>query len=305
MSTIIRGIIILKEKNLQNTVGKRFRQAVIDHNPLPIVGTINAYTALLAEHAGHHAIYCSGAGVANASYGLPDLGVTTREDVLTDVHRLTRATDLPVLVDIDTGWEDEPGGIAQTISSMIAVNAAAVHLEDQVTSKRCGHRPDKQLVSTEVMQQRIEQACFGRIDPDFVIMARTDSLANEGLSSAIKRSLAYVEAGADMIFFEAAASLEELQAITSQVPVPILANSTEFGKTPLFSQQQFKDVGVAMVLYPLSAFRAMSRVADDVYKTILEAGSQQSCLDQMQTREQLYDHLDYYTFEQQQGSKKT
>jgi len=283
--------------------GLLFKKAVASHAPLPIVGTINAYTALLAEHAGHHAIYCSGAGVANASYGLPDLGVTTLDNVLCDVSRITSVSKLPLLVDIDTGFENSAGQISHTISSMISAGVAAVHIEDQISAKRCGHRPDKKIVPTKVMVSRLEQACAARDGSDLVIMARTDSLAVEGLSAAIDRSLAYIEAGADMIFFEAASSLEEYRSFTSKVTVPVLANSTEFGRTPLFTQQQLMDSGIAMVLYPLTAFRAMSSVACDIYRGILQDGSQQSFVDRMQTRSELYDHLGYYDLEQQQNIK--
>lgn len=282
------------------SAGKRFRLAVAQYSPLPIVGTINAYSALLAEHAGHQAIYCSGAGVANASYGLPDLGVTTRSDVLCDARRLTQASTLPLLVDIDTGWEDHDGGMADTIIAMEQAGVAAVHLEDQLAAKRCGHRPDKALITIHAMQQRIQTACKARQNDDFVVMARTDALAREGMSMAIDRALAYVDAGADMIFFEAATSLTDYEHFTSQVSVPVLANSTEFGRTPLLTQQALADAGVAMVLYPLTAFRAMSHAAEHVYHTILEQGSQATLIDQLQTREQLYEHLDYYTHEQTQ-----
>jgi methylisocitrate lyase len=273
------------------------RQALSQENPLQIVGTINAFTALLAKRAGYRAIYLSGAGVANASYGLPDLAMTNLHDVLEDVRRITYACDLPLLVDIDTGWGNA-FTISRTIKSMIRAGAAGVHIEDQVQAKRCGHRPNKELVSKDEMCDRIKAAVDAKYDNDFVLMARTDSLAVEGLSAAIERINAYVQAGAEMIFFEGATEISQYQAVTSQCKVPVLANITEFGVTPLFTQQQLQQAGIQVILYPLSAFRAMNKAAEEVYQTIRQQGTQQPCLAAMQTREQLYDVLDYHRYEQ-------
>jgi methylisocitrate lyase len=282
---------------LSEMPGTRFRAALADERPLQIAGTINAYCALLARHAGFRAIYLSGAGVANASFGLPDLGITTLNDVLADVRRITGACDLPLLVDADTGW----GGafsIARTVRELTRAGAAALHLEDQVAAKRCGHRPGKALVPPEEMSDRIKAAVDARPDPSFVLMARTDAYSVEGLSAAIDRARRYVESGADMIFAEAMTTLEEYRQFTQAIQVPVLANLTEFGKTPLFSLEQMREAGVAMVLYPLSAFRAMSAAAARVYETIRRGGSQKDLLDSMQTREQLYDVLGYHEYEQ-------
>ncbi|AOW53209.1 TPA: methylisocitrate lyase [Legionella pneumophila] len=282
--------------NFRYSQGKKLREALMKEKPLQVVGTINAYTALQAKRAGFHAIYLSGAGVANASHGLPDLGITTLNDVLEDVRRIMSAVDLPLLVDIDTGW----GGafsIARTIKEMIKAGAAAVHIEDQVQAKRCGHRPGKALVEKEEMIDRIKAAVDAKTDPDFVIMARTDSLANEGLNKALERISAYIEAGADMIFFEGVRKLEEYQALTEQCNVPVLANITEFGVTPLFTLEELKEVGVSLALYPLSAFRAMSAAAEKVYDTIRKNGSQNNILAEMQTREELYQVLNYHFYE--------
>ncbi len=280
------------------TPGKRFRNAVRENNPLKIVGTINAYCAILAEQQGHSAIYLSGAGVANASHGLPDLGITSLNDVLEDAKKITTATELPLLVDIDTGW----GGamnIARTIKEMIRSSVAAVHIEDQVSQKRCGHRPNKAIVSKEEMVDRIKAAVDARTDESFVIMARTDALANEGIDAAIERASLCAEAGADMIFPEAMTSLDDYQRFTTALNVPILANITEFSnKTPLFECQELADAGVAMVLYPLSAFRAMSKAAEHVYQVIATEGHQKNLLDTMQTREELYHYLNYHAYEQ-------
>jgi len=276
--------------------GKQFRDTLLLEKPLQIVGTINAYSALLAKHAGYRALYLSGAGVANASYGLPDLGITTLNDVLEDAHRITRASDLPLLVDIDTGW----GGafsIARTIREMIKAGVAAVHLEDQVQQKRCGHRPGKALVDTSEMCDRIKAAVDAKTDSDFVVMARTDALASEGLPATIDRVMQYVEAGADMIFFEGAQELSQYKTLTQQCSVPVLANITEFGVTPLFTLEELKTAGVSLVLYPLSAFRAMNRAALDVYQTIRQQGTQKNLISQMQTREELYNFLNYYSYE--------
>ncbi|HAU1184148.1 TPA: methylisocitrate lyase [Legionella pneumophila] len=282
--------------NFRYSQGKKLREALMKEKPLQVVGTINAYAALQAKRAGFHAIYLSGAGVANASYGLPDLGITTLNDVLEDVRRIMSAVDLPLLVDIDTGW----GGafsIARTIKEMIKAGAAAVHIEDQVQAKRCGHRPGKALVEKEEMIDRIKAAVDAKTDPDFVIMARTDALANEGLNKALERISAYIEAGADMIFFEGVRKLEEYQALTEQCNVPVLANITEFGVTPLFTLEELKGVGVSLALYPLSAFRAMSAAAEKVYDTIRKNGSQNDILAEMQTREELYQVLNYHFYE--------
>jgi methylisocitrate lyase len=275
--------------------GARFRAALAEERPLQIPGAINAYAAMLAERVGFRALYLSGAGVANASRGWPDLGFTTLEDVLTDVRRITAATKLPLLADIDTGWDD-PG---QTVRAMIEAGAAAIHLEDQVEAKRCGHRPGKRLVPAEEMVTRIRSAVTGKTDRDFVVMARTDALAVEGLDAAIDRARRYRDAGADMIFAEACTELEHYAAFVRAVSVPVLANITEFGKTPLFTVEQLRGVGVAMVLYPLSAFRAMSAAAVATYGAIRADGTQSSMLDRMQTREELYDILNYHAAEQQ------
>lgn len=276
--------------------GKRFRLALQEEKPLQIVGTINAYSSKLAQRSGFHAIYLSGAGVANASFGLPDLGITTMNDVLEDVRRITASTDLPLLVDADTGWGG-PLNIKRMVQEMIRAGAAGIHIEDQVDIKRCGHRPGKVLVTKEVMSDRIKAAVDAKQDSDFIIMARTDALSSEGLEAAITRANQYVAAGADMIFAEAVTELNQYQAFTSQVPVPILANITEFGKTPLFTVQELKKVGVAMILYPLSAFRAMSAAALKVYDTIRKEGTQQEVINLMQTRNELYDYLDYLQYE--------
>ncbi|WP_288129671.1 methylisocitrate lyase [Microbulbifer sp.] len=278
------------------SAGARFRQALKDNQPLQVVGTINAYTAIMAERIGHQAIYLSGGGVANASYGLPDLGMTSMNDVLEDVRRITAASSLPLLVDIDTGW----GGafnIGRTIKEMIRAGAAAVHIEDQVAQKRCGHRPNKEIVSKEEMVDRIKAAVDARDDDDFFIMARTDSFAQEGLEAAIERAQACIEAGADGIFAEAVTELEHYRAFKEALNVPILANITEFGKTKLYNKTELGESGADMVLYPLSAFRAMNKAAENVYTSILEKGDQQAVVDTMQTRADLYDYLNYHEFE--------
>ena len=279
------------------TPGARFRQALADNQPLQIVGTINAYCAMMAKQAGHQAIYLSGAGVANASYGLPDLGMTSLNDVLIDVNRITSACDLPLLVDIDTGW----GGafnIAKTIKDMIKAGAAAVHIEDQVAQKRCGHRPNKAIVSKSEMVDRIKAAVDARTDESFFIMARTDAFAQEGLDKAIERAQACVEAGADGIFAEAIKTEAHYRAFAEALNVPILANITEFGQTELWNKKLLGEWGAAMVLYPLSAFRAMNKAAETVYQSILKHGDQKQVVDMMQTRMELYDYLDYHAFEQ-------
>ena len=277
--------------------GKKFREALTHNKPLVIPGAINAYSAILAEQSGHKALYLSGGGVAAASYGIPDLGITTMEDVLIDVRRISNATSLPLLVDIDTGW----GGafnISRTIKEMIDAGCGAVHIEDQISQKRCGHRPNKSLVSSEEMQDRIKAAVDGRHDESFFIMARTDAVASEGISGAIDRAAAYVEQGADGIFLEAATSLEEYKVFKENIKVPLLANITEFGKTPLFTKDQLGGVGVDMVLFPLTAFRAMSKAAEKIYISLAKDGTQDGLLDIMQTREELYDRLNYHSFEE-------
>ena len=277
--------------------GARLRAAVEAERPLQVAGTINAYCARLAEHAGFKAIYLSGAGVANASFALPDLGITTLGDVLEDARRITGATELPLLVDVDTGF----GGafsIARTVREMTRADVAGIHLEDQVSAKRCGHRPGKALVPADEMVDRLKAAVDARTDDRIVIMARTDAHAVEGLDKAIDRANRYVAAGADMIFAEALTSLDEFRRFTSQAGVPVLANLTEFGRTPLFTVNEMRDAGVRLVLYPLSAFRAASAAALRVYETIRRDGTQKSVVDSMQTREELYRMLDYHAFEQ-------
>jgi methylisocitrate lyase len=283
------------------SAGALFRAAVKEERPLQVAGAVNAYAAKLAEHAGFKALYVSGGGVAASSLGVPDLGISTMDDVLTDVRRITDITDLPVLVDIDTGW----GGafnIARTIRSMIKSGAAAVHIEDQVQAKRCGHRPGKAIVTKEEMVDRIKAAVDGRTDPDFVIMARTDAIAVEGMEAAIERAAACVAAGADMVFPEAVKDLASYRKFAQAMKVPILANITEFGATPLFTAAELRDADVSLVLYPLSAFRAMSRAALAVYTAIRKDGTQKNVVDLMQTRAELYDHLGYHAFEQKLDS---
>jgi methylisocitrate lyase len=279
------------------SAGARFRAALAAEKPLQIAGTINAYTALLARRAGFRAIYLSGAGVANASFGLADLGITMLNDVVEDARRITGAVDLPLLVDIDTGW-GSAFNIGRTIKEMIRAGVACVHIEDQVQAKRCGHRPGKALVTKDEMADRIKAAVDARFDPEFCIMARTDAHASEGLQAAVDRANAYVEAGADMIFAEALNTIEEFQAFTRAVKVPVLANITEFGKTPLYTVDELREAGAAMALYPLSAFRAMSRAAETVYGAIRRDGTQKTVVDMMQTRAELYDVLDYHAYEQ-------
>ena len=279
------------------SAGKRFRTALNNSTPLQIVGTINAYTAMMASKIGHQAIYISGGACANASYGLPDLGMTSMNDVLEDARRITAAVDTPLLVDIDTGW----GGafnIARTIKESIRAGVAAVHMEDQVAQKRCGHRPNKAVVSCEEMVDRIKAAVDARTDGDFFIMARTDSYAIEGLQASIDRSAAYLEAGADGIFAEAMASLDEYQAYHDALQKPLLANMTEFGMSPLFDTQELAEHGVDMVLYPLTATRAMHKAAEMVYQDVLEKGHQRDMVQHMQTRMELYDYLNYHDYEE-------
>jgi methylisocitrate lyase len=277
--------------------GAKLRQAVDTNNPLQVVGTVNAYSAIMAEKCGHKAIYLSGGGVAACSLGIPDLGISTLKDVLEDAARITDASSLPLLVDIDTGW----GGafnIARCIREMIRTNVAGVHIEDQVMQKRCGHRPNKAIVSQAEMVDRIKAAVDARSDENFVIMARTDALAVDGLDAAIDRAVACVAAGADMIFPEAMTELDQYRKFVEAVGVPVLANITEFGATPLFTSEQLASVGVKLSLYPLSAFRAMSLAALNVYQHILADGSQQNVVDTMQTRMELYDYLGYHQYEQ-------
>ncbi len=276
--------------------GQRLREAVEAERPLQLVGTINAYSALLAAGSGFHAIYLSGAGVANASFGLPDLGITSLNDVCDDVRRISGATTLPLLVDADTGW-GAAFSIARTTRELIRAGAAGMHLEDQVQAKRCGHRPGKELVPAAEMADRIRAAVDARPDPAFVIMARTDAHAVEGQSAAIARAASYVEAGADMIFAEALTTLDEYREFTRALNVPVLANITEFGRTPLFTVAELGQAGVRLVLYPLSAFRAMSRAAIAVYDAIRRDGSQQAVVGQMQTRAELYEVLGYHEYE--------
>jgi len=278
------------------SAGTRFRAALEAERPLQIAGTINAYTALLAEQAGFRAIYLSGAGVANASFGLPDLAMTTLNDVCEDVRRIASATDVPLLVDADTGW-GSAFMIGRTIRELTWAGAAGCHLEDQVAVKRCGHRPGKALVEPGEMCDRVKAAVDGRIDDGFAVMARTDAYAVEGQQAAIDRAAAYVEAGADMIFAEALTTLDEYRQFTDTIDVPVLANLTEFGKTPLFTTEELADVGIRMTLYPLSAFRAMSAAALDVYTTLREQGTQSALVDKMQTRMQLYEVLGYQEYE--------
>lgn len=279
------------------TPGARLRAAVNEERPLQVVGAINAYAALLAERSGFRALYLSGAGVANASYGLPDLGITSLNDVLEDVRRITGATQLPLLVDGDTGW-GSAFNIARTVKELIRAGAAGVHIEDQVQAKRCGHRPGKMIVSKEEMADRIKAAVDARTDPDFAIMARTDAFAVEGMEAAIERACLCRDAGADMIFPEALTELEQYRAFAKAVNVPVLANITEFGRTPLYTIDELRAAEVSLVLYPLSAFRAMSRAALSVYEAIRRDGTQKNMLDTMQTRMELYDVLDYHGYEQ-------
>eukprot|EP01080_Neovahlkampfia_damariscottae_P007741 gene7741-12211_t len=279
------------------SAGKIFRESIKKNKPLQCVGTINAFTALMAQKSGHQAIYLSGSGVATASHGLPDLGITNLNDVVEDAKRITSITKLPLLVDIDTGFGGA-FGIARTIQQLEKVGVAAVHIEDQIAEKRCGHRPNKQIVSIKEMTDRIKVATSTKSDPDFVIMARTDSFANEGLERAIERCQAYIEAGAEMLFPEAITKLSDYEKFSKAFPnIPILANITEFGKTPLFTTEELESVGVSIALYPLSAHRAMCKAAMNVYSTLLNEKSAKSCLSKMQTRDELYDILDYHKFE--------
>ena len=278
------------------SAGRRFRDAIAAERPLQVVGAINAYSAMLAERVGYQAIYLSGAGVANASFGLPDLGMTSLDDVLEDVRRITGASSLPLLVDIDTGW----GGafnIARSIKGMIRAGAAAVHIEDQVAQKRCGHRPNKAIVPTSEMVDRIKAAVDAKTDADFIVMARTDALAVDGFDAVLERVTAFVDAGADAIFAEAMTDLDMYKKVVRAVDVPVLANITEFGETPLYTTQQLGSVGIAMALYPLSAFRAMSLAALNVYRAIRTDGTQANVVSTMQTRMDLYEFLGYHDYE--------
>lgn len=280
------------------TPGTQFRAALAAESPLQIVGAINANHALLAKRAGYRAIYLSGGGVAAGSLGMPDLGINTLDDVLTDIRRITDVCDLPLLVDIDTGFGPSAFNIARTVKSLIKFGAAACHIEDQVGAKRCGHRPGKELVSTEEMADRVKAAADARIDPNFYLIARTDAIASHGVDAAIERSLACVAAGADAIFAEAALDLATYRRFIDAVQVPVLANMTEFGKTPLFTLPELKEAGVSMVLYPLSAFRAMNKAAENVYTAIRHDGHQRNVVDTMQTREELYERIGYHAYEQ-------
>ena len=278
--------------------GQAFRAALSKENPLQIVGTINANHALLAQRAGYQAIYLSGGGVAAGSLGLPDLGISTLDDVLTDIRRITDVCPLPLLVDADIGFGSSAFNVARTVKSISKAGAAALHIEDQIGAKRCGHRPNKAIVSKEEMVDRIRAAVDARTDPNFVIMARTDALAVEGLEAAIDRAQAYVEAGADMLFPEAITELAMYRQFADAVQVPILANITEFGATPLFTTDELRSANVAMALYPLSAFRAMNRAAEKVYNVLRQEGTQKSVIDIMQTRNELYESINYYQFEE-------
>ena len=278
------------------TAGQKFRLAIEQESPLQVVGTINAYTAIMAEASGYRCIYLSGAGVANASYGLPDLGMTSLDNVLEDVRRITGASSLPLLVDIDTGW----GGafnISRTVKEMIRAGAAGVHIEDQVAQKRCGHRPNKEIASRTEMADRIKAAVDAKTDDAFVVMARTDALAVVGLEEVIERARIFEEAGADAIFAEAMTSLDMYQRVVDAVKIPVLANITEFGATPCYTTEELASVGIKMALYPLSAFRAMNAAALNVYQTLRREGSQQAVIDTMQTRNDLYEFLGYHDYE--------
>src|SRR5580658_1870153 len=283
-------------ESIIQSAGARFRAALQLEKPLQIAGVIHAYAAMMAGQCGFRALYLSGAGVANASYGLPDLGLTSLQDVLEDVRRVTSVTELPLLVDADTGWGSALG-LQRTVREMIRAGAAAIHLEDQVAAKRCGHRPGQELVSTAEMCDRLKAANDARTDPQFVIMARTDAATVEGLAAAIARARAYREAGADMIFAEALTSLEEYRTFCQAIEAPVLANLTEFGRTPLLTVDELASAGVSLALYPLSAFRAMSAAAVEVYRAIRQEGTQREIVGQMQTREELYQCLDYHRYE--------
>ncbi|HTQ77070.1 MAG TPA: methylisocitrate lyase [Burkholderiales bacterium] len=279
------------------SAGSAFRKAASEEKPLQVIGTICAYHALLARRCGYRAIYLSGGGVAAGSLGVPDLGISNLDDVLTDVRRITDVCDLPLLVDVDTGFGASAFNVARTTRSLIKAGAAAMHMEDQVGAKRCGHRPGKELVGADEMCDRIKSAVDGRTDASFVVMARTDAIADEGLDAALERMKKYVEAGADMLFPEAVTDLDSYKKITAAIRVPVLANITEFGKTPLFTVEELRSAGVALALYPLSAFRAMNQAALNVYQAVRRDGTQKNVVGGMQTREQLYDYLNYHSFE--------
>lgn len=279
------------------TTGAKFRQALADEKPLQIVGTINANHALLAKRAGYRAIYLSGGGVAAGSLGVPDLGITTLEDVLVDVRRITNVCDTPLLVDADTGFGPSAFNIGRTVKDLIKAGAAGMHIEDQVGAKRCGHRPNKEIVTKSEMVDRIKAAADARTDDSFQIMARTDAIANEGIDLAIERALAYIEAGADLVFPEAITDLNDYKKFAQAVKKPILANITEFGLTPLFTRDQLAAQGVGMILYPLSAFRAMNKAAENVYEHIRSDGTQANVISSMQSREELYERINYHAFE--------
>lgn len=279
------------------SAGARFKVALRDETPLQIIGTINANHALLAKRAGYRAIYLSGGGVAAGSLGVPDLGITTLEDVLTDVRRITNICDTPLLVDADTGFGVSAFNIARTVKDLIKAGAAAMHIEDQVGAKRCGHRPNKEVVSTGEMVDRIKAAVDARTDDEFSIMARTDAIAIEGIDAAIERAHAYIEAGADLLFPEAIRTLDDYKKFSSAVSKPILANITEFGLTPLFTRDELASNGVSMILYPLSAFRAMNKAAENIYEVIRRDGTQSKVVETMQTREELYERINYYEYE--------
>ena len=279
------------------TAGAKFRKAVSEEKPLQVIGAINAYHALMAKRVGYRAIYLSGGGVAAGSLCLPDLGISGLDDVLVDIRRITDVCDLPLLVDVDTGFGASAFNVARTTRSLVKSGAAAMHIEDQVGAKRCGHRPGKELVSREEMCDRIKAAADARTDPAFVIMARTDALASEGLDSALQRSIQYVKAGADMLFPEAVADLDQYRKFVDAVKVPVLANITEYGKTPMFTLDELRSANVAIALYPLSAFRAMNKAALKVYETVRKKGTQQEALGEMQTRDELYDFLGYHAYE--------
>ena len=279
------------------TAGEKFRKALEEEKPLQVIGTICAYHALIARRSGYKAIYLSGGGVAAGSLGMPDLGISGLEDVLIDVRRITDVCDLPLLVDVDTGFGSSAFNVSRTTRSLIKAGAGAMHMEDQVGAKRCGHRPNKELVSTEEMCDRIKAAVDGRTDRSFVIMARSDAIANEGLDAALERMKKYVEAGADMIFPEAATDLNSYKKITSEIKVPVLANITEFGKTPLFTVDELRSAGVSIALYPLTAFRAMNQAAVNVYQAVRKDGTQKGVVGSMQTRDELYDFLNYHSYE--------
>lgn len=279
------------------SAGRAFRDAVQSESPLQLVGAINANHALLAKRAGYKAIYLSGGGVAAGSLGIPDLGISTLDDVLTDVRRITDVCDLPLLVDADIGFGPSAFNVVRTVKSLIKAGAAGMHIEDQVGAKRCGHRPNKEIVSKQEMVDRIKAAVDARTDENFVVMARTDALAVEGLESALERAQAYIDAGADMLFPEAITELAMYRLFTDKISVPVLANITEFGKTPLFTLDELRSVNIAIALYPLTAFRAMNKAAENVYNTLRREGTQQNLISQMQTREELYQSIHYYDYE--------